>query len=293
MIRSMTGFGAATGRVGSQQVTVEMRTVNHRFFNPNIKLPSSLSRWEGDVREVLRRGIARGHVALTARVEREARTTPVVNEAKFASYVEQLRGLQARYGLAEALDVATVLRLPDVLASDGAEEVPGSADELTQVVKSALDALTRMREAEGERLALLLEERIAAVEQILERLAARAPERLVSERERLRRNVRELAEGVDVDPQRLAQELALVADRLDVAEEVDRFRSHIQAFRATLRSGAENGEPVGKRLSFLLQEMLRETNTTGSKARDTAMLHDVVAAKEELERIAEQVENVE
>jgi uncharacterized protein (TIGR00255 family) len=289
----MTGFGAATGRVGSQQVTVEMRTVNHRFFNPNIKLPSSLSRWEGDVREVLRRGIARGHVALTARVEREARTTPVVNEAKFASYVEQLRTLQARYGLAEALDVATVLRLPDVLASDGTEEAAGSAEELTQVVKSALDALTRMREAEGERLALLLEERIAAVEQILERLAARAPERLVSERDRLRRNVRELAEGVDVDPQRLAQELALVADRLDVAEEVDRFRSHIQAFRATLRSGAESGEPVGKRLSFLLQEMLRETNTTGSKSRDTAMLHDVVAAKEELERIAEQVENVE
>lgn len=297
MIRSMTGFGAATGRVGSQQVTVELRTVNHRFFNPNIKLPASLSRWEGEVREALRRRIARGHVALTVRVERDARAPLVVDEEKFGSYVAQLRALQERHGLADVLDVGTILRLPDVLASDGSEESAGTAEELLAVVSAALDALTRMREAEGERLARLLEERLAAVEVVVERIAARAPERLVAERERLRRNVRELAEGVDLDPARLAQEIAVLADRLDVAEEVDRFRSHIEAFRATLRGagggGAATREPVGKRLGFLLQEMLREANTTGSKARDTSMLHDVVAAKEELERIAEQVENVE
>ncbi|HEX6533772.1 MAG TPA: YicC/YloC family endoribonuclease [Gemmatimonadaceae bacterium] len=287
----MTGFGAATGRVGGQRVTVELRTVNHRFFNPSIKLPPSLSRWEGEVREVLRRGIARGHVTLTARVERDGKVPLVVDEERFAGYVELLRSLQERHGLGDALDVGTVLRLPDVIATNGGDEDAGSAEELARIVGEALAALTRMREAEGERLGALLAERIGTVERALDRIAERAPERLVAERERLRRSVRELAEGVDIDPARLAQEIAVLADRLDVAEEVDRFRSHIVAFRAALRDGS--GKQVGKRLAFLLQEMLRETNTTGSKARDAEMLHDVVAVKEELERIAEQVENVE
>lgn len=291
MIRSMTGFGTATGPVGSQQVTVELRTVNHRFFNPNIKLPGAMARWEGEVRETLRRGIARGHVACTARVERAAQAAPVIDEQRFAAYVAQLRELQARHGLADALDVGSVLRLPDVLVTEGAEEGEGDARELLAVVEHALAALTRMREAEGERLAAVLDERLAVVEEHLRTIAARAPERLAAERERLRRSVRELAEGVDLDPQRLAQELAVLADKLDVAEEIDRFRAHVTAFRGTLRDA--RGAAVGKRLAFLLQEMLREANTTGSKARDAAMLHAVVAVKEELERLAEQVENVE
>jgi uncharacterized protein (TIGR00255 family) len=137
----------------------------------------------------------------------------------------------------------------------------------------------------------VLLERIDAVEGAYHRIAARAPIRLAEQRERLRTNVRELAEGVAVDEQRLAQELAFLADRLDVSEEIDRFRMHVAAFRAALTDGST--EPVGKRLGFLLQEMLREANTTGSKANDAPMLHDVVVVKEELERIREQVENVE
>ena len=290
MIRSMTGFGAATGRMGAQRVTVELRTVNHRFFNPNIKLPSALAKWEGEVREVLRKAIARGHVALSARTEREEAAGTVIDEARFAGYVALVRELQTRYGLSDELDVATLLRMPDVLTSDTQDDTSNVA-ELIAVVNEALSALTLMREAEGARIAVLLEERVEIVEAALDRIAARAPERLVAERERLRRSVRELADGIDLDPQRLAQEVAVLADRLDVAEEIDRFRSHVHEFRATMRNAT--GEQVGKRLSFLLQEMLREANTTGSKARDAAMMHDVVAVKEELERIAEQVENVE
>jgi TIGR00255 family protein len=291
MIRSMTGFGAATGHVGSQRVTVELRTVNHRFFNPHVKLPPSLSRWEPDVREQLRRSIARGNVTLTARAEREAAGPLSIDETRFGGYVEQLRDLQRRHGLSEELGVGTVLRMPEVFTGDGDDEGPESPDELKAVVADALGALTRMREAEGARLATLLEERIAAAEATLELIAARAPERLVEERNRLRESVRELTDGVDIDPGRLAQEIALLADRLDVSEEIDRFRSHVVAFRAALRSPSR--EPVGKRLGFLLQEMLREANTTGSKARDAEMMHHVVSMKEELERIAEQVENVE
>src|ERR671939_523890 len=155
MIRSMTGFGAATGRVGGMQVTVELRTVNHRFFNPNIKLPSSLSRWEGELRELLRRSIARGHVTLVARVERQAPAPLAVDEQRFATYVEQLRSLQERYALAEPPDLATILRMPDVLSGDSADESAGSAEELNAVVQSALNVLTSMRQAEGERLAKL------------------------------------------------------------------------------------------------------------------------------------------
>ena len=291
MIRSMTGFGAAAGSVGTARVSVELRTVNHRFFNPSLKLPPELSRWEGEVREALRRAIARGHVTLVARIEREDRADATVDEQKFAEALETLRRLQRVHGLEESPTFATVLRMPDVVRSNGGGEVGGTAEELVAVVRQAAAALTAMRESEGARLRAVLAERIAVVEQALERIAARAPERIVAERERLRAAVSELTSGATLDEQRVAQELAFLADRLDVAEEIDRFRAHISAFRETLQRA--DAEPVGKRLAFLLQEMLREANTTGSKARDAVMTHDVVTVKEELERIAEQVENLE
>jgi uncharacterized protein (TIGR00255 family) len=290
MIRSMTGFGAATGPVGSARVSVELRTVNHRFFNPNLKLPAELSRWEGEVREVLRRAIARGHVTLVARIDREGMAGAVVNEERFTEALDQLRRLQHDHRL-EEVTLATVLRMPDVVSSERSAEIGGTADELVAIVREATAALTAMREAEGRRLATVLDERIAVVEQALERIAARAPGRIVAERDRLLAAVAELTGSTQIDEQRVAQEVALLADRLDVAEEIDRFRAHISAFRDTVRR--TDAEPVGKRLTFLLQEMVREANTTGSKARDVTMTHDVVAVKEELERIAEQVENLE
>jgi uncharacterized protein (TIGR00255 family) len=291
MIRSMTGFGAAAGSVGTARVSVELRTVNHRFFNPSLKLPSELSRWEGEVREALRRAIARGHVTLVARMEREAAGDAVVDERRFAEALETLRRLQRVHGLDEVVSLATVLRMPDVVRSERAGEMGGTAEELVGVVRQAIAMLTSMRESEGARLGTVLAERIAVVEQALERIAARAPERIVAERERLRAAVSELVGSATIDDQRVAQEVAMLADRLDVAEEIDRFRAHISAFRDTLQRA--DTEPVGKRLAFLLQEMVREANTTGSKARDAVMTHDVVAVKEELERIAEQVENLE
>lgn len=285
----MTGFGSAEGEVGGALVAVEVRSVNHRFFNPTIKLPSEFARWEGEVREVLRKGVARGHVTLTARVAREAREGQI-DETRFASYVQRLRELQQRYGLTAELDIGTVLRMPDVLAG-GDSEPAGDAAELTSIVGRAVAALDEMRCAEGARLAKYVEERVAVIAAAVERIAARAPQRLVEQRDRLRQSVRELADGVAVDEQRLALEIALLADRLDVSEEIARFRSHLEAFRGALRDGSAEG--VGKRLGFLLQELLREANTTGSKANDAAILQDVLAIKEELERIREQVENLE
>jgi uncharacterized protein (TIGR00255 family) len=290
MIRSMTGFGAAEGLVGGSRVSVELRTVNHRFFSPSIKLPSDLSRWEPEVREALRKTIARGHVTLSARTERTA-SSGWIDEQRFASYVAMLRDLRDRHGLDGPIDVATVLRMPDVLAADAAAEQGGSAAELTAVVEGAIASLTRSRVDEGARLASYLLDRLTIVDGALARIAARAPERVVAQRDRLRESVRVLTDGMAVDEQRIAQEIAILADKLDVQEELQRFSSHIAAFRAALQQ--TGGEPVGKRLGFLLQEMLREANTTGSKANDAGMLQDVVTIKEELERIREQVENLE
>jgi uncharacterized protein (TIGR00255 family) len=290
MIRSMTGYGAAEGLVGGSRVSVELRTVNHRFFSPSIKLPAELSRWEPEVREALRKTIARGHVTLSARTERSS-ASGAIDEQRFAGYVTMLRDLRDRHGLDGSIDVATVLRMPDVLATDPAAEQTGTAAELTSVVESAIESLTRSRADEGKRLATFLMDRLVTIDGALGRIAARAPERVIAQRDRLRESVRVLTEGMAVDEQRIAQEIAILADKLDVQEELQRFASHIAAFRAALQYSG--GEPVGKRLGFLLQEMLREANTTGSKANDAAMLQDVVTIKEELERVREQVENLE
>jgi uncharacterized protein (TIGR00255 family) len=290
----MTGFGAADGTVGGGRVSVEVRSVNHRFFSPSIKLPNVLARWEGDVRDAMRRGVTRGHVTLSARFERdgEAEGVSPIDEARFAAYVAQLRGLQERHGLDASLDVGTILRMPEIYAGAVREELPPEAGAaLVPIVERAVAALLEMRGAEGARMVEFLEERLAVIEGALGRIAVRAPERVVEQRDRLRNAVRELGELVTVDEVRIAQEIALLADRLDVQEELSRFRAHIAAFRQNL--AAEQPDGVGKRLGFLLQEMLREANTTGSKGNDAAIVADVLVIKEELERIREQVENLE
>jgi uncharacterized protein (TIGR00255 family) len=287
----MTGFGSAEGQVGGAQVAVEVRSVNHRFFNPSIKLPSEFARFEGDVRESLRRAVARGHVTLFARISRD-KAAGRIDEARFAAYVQQLRDLQHRYGLEPALDVGTILRMPEVIGSqEEASEPAGDSAELVEIVSRAVAAMDAMRVAEGSRLCAYIDERLQLIADAVERIAGRAPQRLVEQRDRLRQAVQELAGGVALDEQRLAQEIAILADRLDVSEEIARFRSHLEAFRATLRYAPADG--VGKRLGFLLQELLREANTTGSKGNDAAILQDVLGIKEELERIREQVENLE
>ena len=296
MIRSMTGFGAADGEVGGQRLSVEIRSVNHRYFSPSIKLPSALTRWEGDVRDALRRGVSRGHVTLSARFERDEQESSValpIDETRFAAYVTQLRELQKRYSLDDTLDVATILRMPEVFAAaTPREELTAEAGPLVvAVVDRAVEALLVMRLAEGARLVQYLDERLGMIESALARVAVRAPERVTEQRDRLRNAVRDLTSGLSVDETRLAQEIALLADRLDVQEELSRFNAHIDAFRDALKSGQADG--VGKRLGFLLQEMLREANTTGSKGNDAAIVADVLLIKEELERIREQVENLE
>lgn len=291
MISSMTGFGAADGAVGESRASVEIRTVNHRFFSPNLKLPSAFSRWEGEIRELLRQRIARGHVTLTVRVDREATVGPVIDEVRLAQYASTLKELQKKLALGGEVDLATVLRLPDVITAPSDEVDPAAGQALAGIVAKAIDNLTAMRRTEGAQLSAFLLDRIQAVEERLARIETRAPLRLKEQHERVKRTVAELIGGAGADPQRIAQEIAILADKLDITEELDRFRSHLNAFRDTV--SANTSDPVGKRLGFILQEMVREANTVGSKANDAPILEDVIATKEELERIREQVENLE
>jgi uncharacterized protein (TIGR00255 family) len=289
MIKSMTGFGMAEGEVGGARVVVELRSVNHRFFSANVKLPGSLSRWESEIREALRKSVGRGHVTIGARLERGPGSPVHIDEELFASYVTRLKELRSRYELGGEIDLGVVLRMPDVITSE--ERDVGTPAELMRIVDSAIASLDEMRRAEGERLADDLRSRLQTIEQAIAELAARAPQRVVEQRERLVRAVAEISEGVALDEQRLAQEIAILADRIDIQEELTRFGSHLVTFR-----GAIDGPPpegVGKRLGFLLQEMLREANTMGSKANDVQITGHVLRIKEELERIREQVENLE
>lgn len=268
---------------------MEIRSVNHRFFTPTLKLPASLSSLEGELREILRTRVARGHVTLSLRTEREATVSTGINEERFAGVLEALRALQAKHGLADSPDLATVLRVPGVLGNS-TEPAMVNPDEVRRVVTLAVDSLEGMRTTEGAKLTAFLREHLDVIDATLQRIGNRAPHRLSEQRSRLQKAVQEILGAVSADETRVAQEIAILSERLDITEELNRFAAHLEAFRKTLSSPDADG--IGKRLGFILQEMLRETNTIGSKANDAPILADIVSVKEELERLREQVENV-
>jgi uncharacterized protein (TIGR00255 family) len=286
----MTGFGAAEGTVAEGRLRVEIRTVNHRYFNPQLKLPYDLAAIEGDLRERLRRLLERGHVAVTARwlEAPPAAGTVSLDLERARQVVQALRQLKKSLRLKGEPDLAFVARHPDVLMLSG----DGAAATWTEVQpiveRAAADVLT-MREREGRALATDLLGRLDALEAGARTIEARAPERLATELARLRKNVAELAGGVHVDEQRLAVEIALLADRVDISEELVRFRTHLAAARSALAGS----DAVGKQLGFLAQELLREVNTMGSKANDAVITQAVIAMKGEVERFREQLENLE
>jgi uncharacterized protein (TIGR00255 family) len=286
----MTGFGAAEGKVAGGRLRIEIRTVNHRYFNPQLKLPYDLVGVEGELRERLRALLERGHVAVSARwVEQpEAQAAVMLDLDRAKQVVKALRELKKRLKLKGDPDLAFVARHPDVLTYSGDGAVMTWADVQPVAERAAAEVLA-MREREGRALTADLTARLDALEAGAKVIAARAPDRVTHELARLQKQVAELAGGVQVDPQRLAVEVALLADRVDIAEELVRFQTHLAAVRAALAgSGA-----VGKQLGFLAQELLREINTMGSKANDAAITQAVIGMKGELERFREQLENLE
>jgi uncharacterized protein (TIGR00255 family) len=286
----MTGFGAAEGTVAGGRLRLEIRTVNHRYFNSQLKLPFDLSSLEGELRERLRALMERGHVAVTARwLEAPPAADHVTIDLDRArSVLGALKRLKKSLRLKGTPDLAFVARLPDVMGVSSNGTSITWAD-IQPIVERAGAEVRAMREREGRALVADLSARLDGLAAGADVIASRAPERLSAELARLQKNVATLSAGANVDPQRLAVEVALLADRMDISEELVRFRTHLAACREVLRSDAA----VGKQLGFLAQELLRETNTMGSKANDAAITQAVIAMKGELERFREQLENVE
>ena len=277
----MTGFGAAEGAVAGGWIRLEIRTVNHRHFNLATKLPAELAVLEGELRERLRREFDRGHVAIQARW-----TEPPAVSGGFAVDLDRARLVTERL---RELQRSLVARQAEVISASSHEAVEVSWSELEPIVARAAAECRTMRGREGEALAAELGHRLDLLEASAQRIAALAPDRLVRERDRLRTAVAELLDGRPADETRLAQELAFQADRLDITEELVRFRSHVGAAREAL-GGAR---PAGKQLGFLAQELGREVNTMGAKANDAGITHEVIGMKGELEKFREQLENLE
>jgi uncharacterized protein (TIGR00255 family) len=299
MIRSMTGYGEAELATAAGRLRAEARAVNHRYFSLNLRLGRGIDRFEPQIREWLRALLPRGAVSFSLRLEpADATDSGAVggglrlDEARARQYVRLLRQMKDELALPGEVDLALLGRYVDLVVDDEATgpKLP-EPDEVRSVTEAAARAVIAMRQYEGQRLATDLEERLRSMEHALARVQQLAPARLVTERDRMRRVVADLLEGVPLDEDRIAREIAHMAERWDISEELVRMRSHIELFRDTLADAST--DPVGKRLSFLTQEMNRETNTIGSKANDAGIEHQVVAVKEELERLREQIENVE
>lgn len=296
MIRSMTGYGEAESDTPFGRVRAEVRTVNHRYFSANLRLAPLFERFEPQIRDWLRTHFPRGHVNFSLRLEGSSGNnggTPLtLDVGRARSYLDLLRELKQELGLPGEVDVALLSRFGDLFRPvDASDTGPLEAEVVRGVTDAAARAAIAMREQEGSRLQADLVERLAAIEAALRRIGERAPARLIAERDRLRRAVADLSSDLGVDEERLAREIAFLAERWDISEELVRLRSHIELFQHTLAASAD--EPVGKRLGFLTQEMHREANTIGSKANDSEIDHRVIGIKEELERLREQIENVE
>ena len=295
MIRSMTGFGEAELEIEAGRLRLEVKTVNHRFLNANIKTPSGFDRFEKAMIDALKPWVSRGHVSAYLSLDRSAfagQVEPGIDIEKAKGYQTALETLKRELDVPGEPDLEMLSRFSDIFrAPDRNQAVSVEEDDLLRLVDKAGSGVRAMREAEGLRLASDLDDRLWAIESQLDEVEQRAPERLSEQRTKLRRAVQELSAQLEVDEDRLAREIAYLAEKWDINEEIVRFRSHIDLFRSAL--SGDGSEPVGKRLGFLVQEMLREANTVASKANDSKLAQASVAIKEEIERIREQVENVE
>ncbi len=291
----MTGFGRGEAASGGRRFLVEIRTVNNRYADVQVRMPRSLAALEARVRETVAGGVARGKADVSVTYEdRRPEAARIVADLPLArSYADALRAIARETGADERIAASDVARFGDVLrpeASEPAEEETWAL--LEEALSAALKALRAMRAAEGRRLADDIRAKAAGLRALAAQVRERAPLVPAEYRAKLAQRVQDLIgdkAGVFFDEQRLAAEVALFADRCSVDEELVRFASHLDQLEETLRQDV----PVGKKLDFLLQELNREANTTGSKANDLALTRLVVEMKSELEKIREQVQNLE
>jgi uncharacterized protein (TIGR00255 family) len=296
MLTSMTGFGAAAVTTPLGKFSVEIKTVNSRYLDFSFRLPGTLSFLELRLRDVIAREIRRGKVDYFLKWEPSEACQPRVqlNVAAIEEVLREYRSAAKRLGVQQELPMSAVLQLPAVtMVSAPAIDERGIRGAAERATERALRVLCAFRRREGRALLRDLRRRVRSIERAREDLVARKDAVLQRYRKRLLARVREFLRDNKrtIEDARLQTEVLLYADKSDVTEELVRLRSHLEAFRKTLAKGA--GEPVGKSLEFLTQELLREVNTIGSKVREVGMANRVLVMKNEIEKIREQIQNIE
>jgi uncharacterized protein (TIGR00255 family) len=289
-IRSMTGFGTGASTRGAKMVRVDVRSVNGRFMELQLRLPRQLSAHEFALRELVQGKVGRGSVTIQANLE-ETGAAVAAGGVDWVKVAEDLRAVQHAAGISGELKLSDLLRWSAGRKPDESTETvdPALKDALLEAMSQALVEHDSFRQREGASLEQDLLARLARIEEAAGKIPGLARVHLEKVRENLETRIREYLDGKEFDPARVAQEIGHMSERLDVQEEMTRLATHIEAFRKTLSDGGA----VGKRIGFLLQEMLRETNTTGSKCQDSIITALVISMKEELEAIREQAANLE
>jgi uncharacterized protein (TIGR00255 family) len=287
----MTGYGSGRAALGEGQVVLDVRTVNHRFLDVRVRLPSRIQSRTPTVERVLRARLQRGRVDVSARFEGQTLPQPSLDVERARSVYQELASLRDELHPTEAVPLALLSSVPDLFVTSREIDEAELDSALTEAAESACNAIIAMRDKEGTALATEIEARLVEVDRALEALKSALPTLLESRKTRLRDRIDGLLADTNtsLDPSRLAQEIALLADRSDVSEELVRLASH----RSQMSDLTTNSEgPVGKRIDFLLQEMAREANTIGSKVQDGAVTRHVIALKATIEQIREQAQNV-
>ena len=292
-MRSMTGFGRATAAGDDFSITVELKTVNNRFLDVNLRLSSEIQSLETAIKRTIGNRLSRGRVDVNLQYERSNEVSYEINRPMITGYLAAMRSMKDEFDLAGEPDLNVIARLPNVVIPSKAEAGPEFFAAIETVLNDALDDLEKMRESEGAALADELnsrltgiESRLPAIEEESAKVAAEYHDRLLK---RMNDMLAKTASQIDIDQGRLAQEVAYLADRADISEEITRLRTHIDHFRSIMSEDKD----VGKRLDFLTQELNREANTITSKTNNMAVKENALAIKSEIEKIREQVQNVE
>ena len=292
MLRSMTGYGRCERITEGKKILAEIKSVNQRFTDYNIKVPRHLAFLEDKVRELASKRISRGKVDIYISVEsyEEADKEITLNEPLAKNYVEVLRQLKETFNLDGDINVTTVSRFSDIFRSERKEEDQEVIWKLvSDTLGEALDAFIAMRDREGERIQQDLCARIEYMKTLAKRVDERSPQTVTEYKERLYSKIKEVIEDREIDEARVLTEVAIFADRVAVNEETVRLTSHFEEFNTIINSD----EPAGRRLDFLVQEINREVNTIGSKAQDLEIAKTVVELKGEIEKVREQIQNIE
>ncbi len=293
MIKSMTGYGKAETKRDGYTVTAEIKTVNHRYSNIYLHTPGFLSALDIPINKMIKNKLNRGRIDLYLKVEEditEGSYDPQVNIELAKRYYEELSILQKNLGFNENITLNSLISLPEVLKVKEAEKNSEVLHEIVlESVEKSLDSLIEMRTLEGEELYRDFIECLKTIESECQQIDEISPQVLDGYKSRMRERLQELLEDQVVDEYRLAMEIAIIAEKSSVNEEIVRLRSHLEQFRSTLKLD----EPVGRKLDFIAQEMYREANTIGSKVIDSGMLNSVVNMKCEIDKIREQIQNIE